>query len=128
MTIAQAIARADAAIPNRMPHPEKLRHLSNLDGRIRREVIDRTADAPDTPFVPYEKREVDPAELLQTKLTVEEPYDDIYTHYLTAMIAHEEGEDLRYAECNAFFASLYAHFTVDYLRRHPVAKHGKFRY
>lgn len=125
MTIAQAIARADAAMPNHMPHPEKLRHLSTLDGRIRCELIDLCEDAPATPFVPYEARKgLD----LNAELIIQAPYDEIYVHYLAAMIAHEVGDQGRYAECNAFFAALYTHFTIDYLRRHKLAAKGKFRF
>ena len=108
-----------------MPHPEKLHHLSTLDGRIRRELIDLCEDAPTEPFTPYEDRiDLD----LNAELTVEPPYDDIYVHYLTAMIAHAEGEQIRYAESNAFFAVAYTHYTLDYLRRHRIASKGKFRF
>ena len=125
MTIAQAIARADAAMPNRMPHPEKLRHLSTVDGRLRRELIDRCEDAADAPFVPYEQRkDLD----LNEALIVQPPYDEMYVHYLTAMIAHEMGDRERYCECSTFFADLAERFAADHLRHHRLASPGRFRY
>ena len=124
MTLSQAIARADIALPNNMPHPEKLRHLSTLDGRIRRELIDLCLGGPAEDFVPYEERpDFDP----NTVLLAPAPYDELYTHYLTAMIAQAEGESLRYAEERGFFTALYSSYSLDYLRRHRM-RHDRFRY
>ena len=125
MTISQAIAEADGIMPNHMPHPEKLRHLSTIEGRLRRELIDRCEGGPEEPFCPYEQRsDFDP----HTELAIDAPYDEIYIYYLGAMIAHAEGEQTRYAECNAFFAATYTSLTIDYLRSHKPRSGGCFRY
>ena len=119
MTLSQAIARADGAMPNNMPHPEKLRHLSTLDGRIRRELIDLCEGGPAEDFIPYEERpDFDPTE----SLLAPAPYDGLYTHYLAAMIAQAEGESQRYAEERGFFTALYTSYSLDYLRRHRMRR------
>ena len=124
MTLSQAIARADSALPNNMPHPEKLRHLSTLDGRIRRELIDICWGGPAEDFIPYEERpDFDPNE----QLLVPAPYDGLYIHYLTAMIAQAEGETQRYAEERGFFTVLYSSYSLDYLRCHRM-RQDRFRY
>lgn len=124
MTITQAIERADALIPNTVSHPDKLRALSTLDGRIRRELIDRFADAPDEPFLPYEDRE--PPDL-GAALTVGVPYDDVYVYYLAAEIARAEGENDRMNEMLVSFRHAYASFAADYYTRHSH-RGGSFHY
>ena len=125
MTISQAITYADNAMPNNMPHPEKLRHLSVLDGRVRRELIDRCEGGPSKPFCPYEAREnFDP----NAELTVPAPYDEIYIHYLGAMIAHAEGEPQRYEACKSMFDTLSAAFAADYMRDHKPRGGAGFRF
>ena len=125
MTISQAITYADNAMPNNMPHPEKLRHLSVLDGRVRRELYDRCEGGPNEPFCPYEARkDFDP----NAELTVPAPYDEIYIHYLGAMIAHAEGEPQRYEECKSLFEACFAAFADNHLRDHKPRGGAGFRF
>ena len=75
MTVAKAIERSDELRPNPFSEEEKIRWLSELDGKIAREIFE------DKAFSGY-----DSAYDSEKELLLEEAYGDIYLFYLTAMI------------------------------------------
>lgn len=74
MKVLEAIERADALRPNPFSAEEKLRWLSELDGKIAGEILDINSE-----FDYINANE-------ETELLVKLPYTDIYLFYLCAMI------------------------------------------
>ena len=75
MTVAKAIERADNLRPNPFEYDEKVRWLSELDGKIAKEVLK------DKAFKGYDYSKDSEKELI-----LDEAYSDIYLFYLSAMI------------------------------------------
>lgn len=75
MKVADAVQRADALRPNPFSEQEKFQWLSELDGKIAREILKKED------FSPYTYPGGGDAELL-----ADTPYTDIYLFYLCAMI------------------------------------------
>ena len=73
MTIIEAINKIDSLKPNTYSQPDKIKWLSNLEGVIKKEIIDTHEGAEDVNFVGYD---VDTP--LDTVMIVPAPYDDIY--------------------------------------------------
>ena len=76
MKIKEAIARFDTLYPNAFSHEEKIRWLSELDGKIFTEIISLYENAPDM-FTGYTSSTNDNTELL-----VSFPDDDIYIKFM----------------------------------------------
>jgi len=122
MTITQAIERADAATPNTYAASDKIRWLSALDGRIRKEIIDRHEGGTSAPSAEY-------GEETDTVLLVPAPWDELYVHWLCAMIHYANGEIKRYNNALALFDESYAAFARNYTREHMPRSHGsRFRF
>ena len=116
------IARLDLLEPNDYSPEQKLRWLCSLDGRIYREVI-KTHEGVWSPFP--ERYESGEEELL-----VGEPYgEELYYHYLQAMVAAENGETQRYNKRMTLFNSAYTAFAAWYTRTHRPKRGGEcFRF
>ena len=122
MTVSQAIARIDRLKPNSYAYPDKLAWLSQLDGRVRKEIVDTHEGGGDVPFVPYSERSGGERELL-----IPAPYDETYLHYLAAQIDYVNGEYERFNNANSMFESTYAAFRNAYNREH-LPKGGSRNY
>ena len=120
MTVSQAIARTDRLKPNSYAYPDKLQWLSQLDGRVRKEIIDTHEGGNDTAFVPYSERERGDRELL-----IPAPYDESYIHYLSAQIDYFNGEYERFNNANSMFESTFSAFRNAYNREHPAKSGGR---
>lgn len=114
MTIAQAIARADALMPNAIPQNIKIDWLSNLDSMIVIEVI-RTHEGDEeyASFAGYdENTDVD------SELIVPAPFSEMYPIWIAAKIDFTNGEFDRYGNVVAQFNSILRDFADHYNRTH----------
>lgn len=115
MTVSQAIARTDRLKPNSYAYPDKLQWLSQLDGRVKKEILDTHEGGDELPFVPYSERGGGDRELL-----IPAPYDETYIHYLSTQIDYFNGEYERFNNANSMFESTFSAFRNAYNREHPA--------
>lgn len=122
MTIMEALHRIDTLKPNSYSNVEKVKWLSLLDGIVKREIIDTHEGGEAVEFNGYTEE----AELT-TELLVPVPYDDVYIHWLEAMIDYTNGEYGKYANSMTMYNTSYMAFEKHYNRTHmPLGK--KFKY
>ena len=87
MTIEEAIELCDRMKPNHYEKDDKLRWLSELDGRIRIEILDTHEGGPSEPFSAYDENTP-----MDTELLAVPPYDGLYLHYLGAQVDYYNAE------------------------------------
>lgn len=122
MTIIEVINQIDALKPNTYSPENKIKWLSNLDGIIKREIIDTHEGADAVVFNGY--NEETPHE---TVLLVPAPYDDIYIKWLEAQIDYANAEYGKYANSMVMYNNAYSAFVNWYNRNHmPKGKQFKF--
>lgn len=114
MTAGEAIARADALMPNPFEETEKLRWLQTLDGLIAEEV-----PALGVPAAQYDAEQV---------LLADAPHDELYLHWLQAKMLYFLGEFTRYQNAMAQFNSAYLAFTAAQIRAKKPDMRGGLRY
>ena len=118
MTLQEALKACDRMKPNACPEQEKRRWLSELDGRIYRELLAVHEDAPDT-FSGYDMQTVG-----ETALLVPDRYAELYLFYLSAQIDFVNAEFARYNNAAALYNAAYDAFANAYHREHrPLQKH-----
>ena len=88
MTIREAIALADAQSPNAVERALKIRWLSELDGRVDREILSPDQSSGFTGYGDGTSED--------TVLKVAYPYDSIYPTWLMMHIARMNGEMQKY--------------------------------
>ncbi len=110
MTTMEAIREADRLRPNSYPAEDKLRWLARLEARIREEILLRCEESPGT-------GEADP-EAPDRTLTAEEPFDEMYIHWLCAQMALYEQELESFNAANALFEAVFGSFRNAYAREH----------
>jgi len=113
MTVAKAIERADNLRPNPFEYEQKVRWLSELDGKIAKEVLK------DTAFKSY-----DHAKDSERELILDEAYCDIYLFYLTAMIDFFSRDYIEYNNSMLMFNEAYEKFSKAYKRGDIENKKG----
>lgn len=124
MTINDVISRTDNLKPNSFQPDEKVRWLSDLDGRIKTEIIDTHEGADKVTFTGY-----DDTTDIGTELLVPAPYDEIYVRYLEMQIDLTNGELARYENSCDLFNSAYSAFERYYNRTHmPLSKKVRFSF
>lgn len=122
MTIIEAINRIDSFKPNTFGQPDKIKWLSNLDGIIKKEIIDTHEGSEAVNFDGYD---VDTA--LDTVLLVPFPYDDIYIKWLEAQIDYVNGDTAKYNNSMTMYNSALYEFKRYYNRTHmPLGTSIKF--
>lgn len=122
MTIIEAINRIDSLKPNNYTQPEKIKWLSNLDGIIKKEIIDTHEGAEKVTFNGYEAETA-----LDTVLLVPSPYDDIYIKWLEAQIDYANADTKRYANSMLMYNTAYSAFERFYNRTNmPNGKTFKY--
>ena len=122
MTLIEAINRIDVLKPNTYSQEEKIKWLSNIDGIIKKEIIDTHEGAEGVIFNGYD--EFTP---LTTELLVPAPYDDIYLRWLEAQIDYANGEYARYNNVVQAYNDAYSAYFRHYNKTHmPLGK--KFRF
>lgn len=122
MTILEAIHRIDVLKPNTYTQAEKIRWLSELDGMVKREIIDLHEGDDKIIYNGYDDNTV-----LTTELLVPHPYDRIYLPWLQAQIDYFNGENGKYQNSMSMFNEAYTAFEKYYNRTHmPIGKKMKF--
>lgn len=113
MIIKDLFDAVDQLKPNQYTYPQKLIWVKALDGMIwnkiklyEGELSDREPD-PDA----YTEDQMETTELLLT-----DPYTEIYTWYIFAMIDVNNGETMRYENDIAMYNTLLNDFTAAYTR------------
>lgn len=124
MTIIEAITRVDNVKPNSYSQPEKIKWLSELDGLIKKEIIDTHEGGENVKFSGYTD-DVD----LTTVLLVPAPYDEIYIRYLETQIDYANGEYNKYNNSMAGYNAAYITFERYYNREHmPIGRGQRFKF
>lgn len=122
MTIAEVIAGVDKLKPNCFDTVDKIRWLSELDGRIKSEIIDTHEGSDESGFIGYGE-DAD----ISTPLLVSFPYDDIYIRYLEMQIDYSNGETAKYTNSSTLFNEAYSAYMRYYNRTHmPKRKKSKY--
>ncbi len=122
MKICEAIAAVDELRENDVSPEEKIRWLSNLDRKIKTEVLDQYEGSKDILFDGY--TEDTPGD---TELLVPAPYDELYLYHLESMIHYRNEEMTRYNNAITLFNDTYEGFRKQYNRTHK-AKSVKIKY
>ena len=119
MTAGEAITRLDELEPNQFTQAQKLRWLSNLDGRLFEELVKTHEDPIRESFTAYTAT--------TDELLVPEPYaDGLYNWYLQAMIAAENSEDASYEQLRVRYNDALRQFGDWYNRTHRPKGGARF--
>lgn len=121
MTIIEAINRIDSLKPNTYVDCDKVKWLSQLDGLIKKEVIDTHEGAEDVIFTGYDGTDV------ETVLLVPAPYDNVYISWLESRIDYANGETNRYQNSSIMYNTDYIQY-VNYYNRTHMPKETKRKY
>lgn len=113
MKIIDAINEIDALKPNTISQSDKIRWLSQLDGRIKSEIIDTHECKEPIVFTGYDDNTPE-----STVLLVPAPYDVIYIRYLDAQIDYVNGETKRYNNSSSLYNVAYRDYERYYNRTH----------
>lgn len=119
MTIAEVISKVDSLKPNTYSTDDKVDWLSNLDARVKSQIIDAHEGGENIEFNGYKSED---AELL-----VPAPYDEMYLRWIEAQIDYHNGEEGRYNNAIVLFNNAYEGFKKHYTRTHmPLSKGNRF--
>ena len=122
MTIAEVISKVDTLKPNNYSLEDKVEWLSNLDARVKTQIIDTHRSREPIFFYGYDSL-VDQ----ETELLVKAPYDEMYLRWLEAMIDYYNSDDDRYNNAIILFNSAYEGYKKHYTRTHmPLARGSRF--
>ncbi len=122
MTIIEAINKIDSLKPNSYTQSDKIRWLSDLDGKIKIEIIDTHEGGENVVFNGY-----DANTLLETNLIAPAPYDDVYIKWLESQIDYTNGEYQKYNNSATAYNTAYLAFERYYNRRNkPKSAKLKF--
>ena len=122
MKISEALSLIDDLKHNTYSDADKIRWLSELDGRIKEDIVDTHEDAELVSFTGYD---VDTDR--STELIAKAPHDDIYIKYLEAKIDYANGESGKYNNSIIAFNDVYSAFRNYYNRKHmPLETSLKF--
>ena len=120
MTIIEAIGSIDVLKPNTYPKEQKIKWLSNLDGKIKIEILDTHESSNRLQFEGYNEKTP-----LNTVLLVTSPYDEIYLRWLEAQIDYHNGEYGKFNNAIIMFNAAYDAFAAYYNRTNMPKKHGE---
>jgi hypothetical protein len=121
MTIREAINTADSGITNGIEFQNKLRWLSDLDGKVF-SMMRRYVDSPSVAFHGYDEETN-----TDTQMLIEAPYDDIYVIYLQMKIFLCLAEYARYNNAALLYNEAWQRYANHYNRNH-MHKETKIRY
>lgn len=119
MTIIEAINRIDHLKPNAYSQQDKVRWLSNLDGVVKKEIIDTHEGGEDVIFEGYNDET-----LLTTELLIPAPYDEVYVRYLEMQIDYANGEYAKYNNSTVEYNTAFSAFEKYYNRDHTPRSRG----
>ena len=121
MTILEAIGRVDALRHNTFTQEEKVAWLAQVDALISRELI-QTHEPQGQSLYGY-----DGQTSLDQELLAPAPYDEMYLHYLCAMMDYHNGEHDRYNRSMGMYQAVWSSYVNFYNRTHrPLGQ--VFRY
>ena len=120
MTIMEAIARVDESRHNTCSREEKIRWLSQLDGKIRREILMTHQGDPGEAFPGY-----GPDTPGDTVLLVGAPFEDLYLYWLEAQVCYSQGEFADHNAAAALYNRERSEFEKDYKKNHMPVQRGK---
>lgn len=124
MTIAEVISKVDELKPNTYSVEDKVAWLSNLDARVKSQIIDAHECKDNVFFYGY-----DSAIDMDTELLVRAPYDEMYLRWLEAMIDYYNSDDDRYNNAIILFNNAYDGYKKHYTRTHmPISKGNQFKF
>ncbi len=122
MKLLEAITLIDTQKPNTYSVAEKTRWISELDGRIKNEIIDTHEGGGFVSFNGYDE-DTPP----DTELLVKSPFDNIYVAWLETRIDYHNSEIARYNNSTAVFNTIFSDFSRAYNRAHmPIGKKIKY--
>ena len=122
MTIIEIITDVDALKPNGLGQPYKVQWLSQLDARIKHDIIDTHEGGEEVSFNGYNAETP-----IGTELLVPHPYDDVYRYWLEAQIDYVNGEYTKYNNSMSMFNEAYSAYERHYNRTHmPKGNSLKF--
>lgn len=122
MTIAQAIAKINSLKPNSYSDEEKIGWLSELDKRIKEEIIDTHEGSEKVVFDGYT---ADTS--VATNLLVPAPHDDLYIYWMESKIDYWNGETNRFNNSVSMFNATYSEYARHYNRTNmPKGRNLKF--
>ena len=120
MTIAEVISKVDVLKPNTYTPEDKVAWLSNLDARVKSQIIDTHEGSEHICFYGY-----DSLADQETELLVHAPYDEMYLRWLEAMIDYHNSDDDRYNNAIILFNNAYEGYKKHYTRNHMPISTGK---
>ena len=113
MTIQEVIDQVDRHLMNTYDKKDKIRWLSQVDGRVKAEIIDTHVGGETVRFDGYnEKTDVN------TQLLIPEPFCEIYQRYLEAQIHYANREEERCNNASDAFEVQWRAFRNWYNRHH----------
>jgi hypothetical protein len=121
MTLMGAINHLDAVKPNGYGQVEKIKWLSNLDGRVKAEIIDTHEGGDGKKFSGY-----DETTALTQELLIPFPYDEVYIRWLEAQIDYANGEYGKYNNSITLFNTAYTAYEKFYNKTHRPLQRGSF--
>ena len=114
MTIRQAIDRLDSRMANTFTNADKVAWLSAAESLINASVFNSSG-------MEYD------ADDLETYLLAPAPFDEMYLHYLEAMIHYQNGENDRYNAAIILFNKFFDDFAAWHIRNNkPQNRRTRF--
>lgn len=124
MKLNEAISRIDELKPNGFSYDTKIRWLSELDGKVKAEIIDTHEGFEKIKFSGY----TEPDLSQYYTLLIPYPYDDVYIKWLEAQIDYANGEIAKYNNSITLFNTAIAAFANYYNRTHMPLQPNSIRY
>lgn len=119
LKIIEAINRIDSLKPNGYSQLEKILWLSQLDAKVKSEIIDCHEGWEDVEFSGYDENTD-----TETELLIKSPHDDIYLYWLEAKIDYTNGEFSKYNNSISMYNAVISDYTKYYNRTHMPLKAG----
>lgn len=118
MTIIEAINMIDTLKPNSYTQLDKIRWLSDLDGMVKKEIIDTHEGWEAVVFSRYDENTD-----INTELLVPAPHEDIYIKWLESKIDYANAEYGKYNNSSIAYNSAFSVFERYYNRHHmPIGR------
>lgn len=119
MKLSEVLSKIDALKFNTYSPEVKIAWISNLDQKIKTQIIDLHEGGSDTVFNGYDENTDG-----DTVLLVPSPFDEIYLRWLEAMIDYSNGEYDKYNSAIQLYNTLYKAYANHYTRTHKPLSHG----
>lgn len=122
MTIIEAISKVDSFKPNSYTQLDKVKWLSELDGIVKKEIIDTHEGGDAIIFEGYDENTD-----IGTTLLIPSPHEDIYIKWLESKIDYNNAEYGKYNNSSTAYNNVYSAFERYYNRHHmPIQQNLKF--